>query len=426
MKTGLKEVNSFTRELDVTVGWDKLSAGFEKEFKKAKSNFELKGFRKGKVPLNIVKKNLLPSIEAHFAEHSLNEYYRKALDELELNPINQAQINKLHFHEGCDLEFVAEFEVSPEVKLPKYERKFKIKTTRYMATQEDVDAALKEIRERHSTIKTIEDGAKTGHFINGDFQELDEAGNQLEGRKLEKQYIKLGEAAFSGDSEKPFYGARSGDEITAEIAYEENKKVNYLVNVHKVEEQILPDLDDEFALIADPAVKTMDELNEKLMTQIQTSLDREHEKEIQKEIMEYFVKKSKLDAPKSMIDNYLEHVLDDVKNKNQNNQSIDEENLKNAYRETAESSVKWYLIKDAIITSAGLDVSKDLVQAKIDEFIKQKPKQKNEIMKFYRQSKNKEKLFEDLLNESLFKHLKEFATNKISEKSTIELKKGKK
>ena len=124
MKTGLKEVNSFTRELDVTVAWDKLSEGFEKEFKKAQSSFELNGFRKGKVPLNIVKKNLLPSIEAHFAEHSLNEYYRKALDELDLNPINQAQINKLHFHEGCDLEFVAEFEVTPAVKLPKYEKKF--------------------------------------------------------------------------------------------------------------------------------------------------------------------------------------------------------------------------------------------------------------------------------------------------------------
>ena len=93
------------------------------------------------MPLNIVKKNLLPSIEAHFAEHSLNEYYRKALDELDLNPINQAQINKLHFHEGCDLEFVAESEVTPVVKLPKYDKKFKIKTTRYIASTDDIDAA---------------------------------------------------------------------------------------------------------------------------------------------------------------------------------------------------------------------------------------------------------------------------------------------
>jgi FKBP-type peptidyl-prolyl cis-trans isomerase (trigger factor) len=170
----------------------------------------------------------------------------------------------------------------------------------------------------------------------------------------------------------------------------------------------------------------MDELNSKLETQIQTSLDNEHQKEIQKEVMDYFVKKSKLDAPLSMIENYLTHVLDDVKSKNKNNQPIDEENLKNAYKEIAESSVKWYLIKDAIITSSGLDVSKDLVQIKIDEFIEQNPKQKNEIKKFYRNSENKEKLYEDLLNEKLFKHLNEFTTNKISEKSTAELKKGKK
>ena len=426
MKTGLKEVNSFTRELDVTVAWDDLSGAFEKEFDKAKSTFELKGFRKGKVPLNIVKKNLLPSIEAHFAENSLNEYYRKALDELELNPINQAKINKLQFHEGCDLEFAAEFEVTPSVKLPKYDKKFKIKTIRYMASSSDLDAALKEIRERHSTIKTIEDGAKTGHFINGDFQELDENGDEIEGRKIEKQYIKLGEAAFSGDAEKAFHGVKAGETVTTEITYEEDKKVTYLVSIHKIEEQVLPELDNEFAVLADPEMKTMDELNSKLEAQIQTSLDNEHQKEIQKEVMDYFVKKSKLDAPASMIENYLSHVVDDVKSKNQNNQPIDEENLKNAYRETAESSVKWYLIKDAIISEVGLDVSKDLVQSKVDEFIDQNPKQKDEIKKFYGKSENKNKLYEDLLNEKLFAHSHEFVTNKISEKSTAELKKGKK
>ena len=295
-----------------------------------------------------------------------------------------------------------------------------------MASSDDLDAALKEIRERHSTIKTIDGGAKTGHFINGDFQELNENGDEIEGRKVEKQYIKLGEAAFSGDAEKAFHGAKPGETVTTEITYEEDKKVTYLVNIHKVEEQVLPELDNEFAVLADPEVKTMDELNSKLEVQIQTSLDKEHQKEIQKEVMNYFVKKSKLDAPTSMVENYLSHLVDDVKSKNQNNQPIDEQNLKNAYRETAESSVKWYLIKDAIISESGLDVSRDLVQSKIDEFINQNPSQKDDIKKFYRKSENKNKLYEDLLNEKLFTHINEFTTNKISEKSTAELKKGKK
>ena len=425
MKTGLKEVNSYTRELNVSVEWEKLSAQFENEVKKAQSTYDLKGFRKGKVPLRIVKQNLLPSIEAHFAENSLNDYYRRALDELKLHPINQAQISKLDFHEGSDLKFTAEFEVSPEVKLPNYEKKFKIKTTLYKPTSEDVEMSLKDVREKHSTIKTIDEGAKSGHFINGDFQELDEKGNAIAGRKLEKQYIKLGEAAFAGKAEKPFIGAKPEDEITVELELDD-KKVSYQVIVHKVEEQILPELDDEFAKLADPDVKNMLELEEKVEKQIQESLNREHEKEVQKEIMDYFVKKSKLDAPKSMIDNYLLHVIEDIKKQDPNKQVVDEEQIKKSYAETADWSVKWYLIKDTIISTSQLDVSKDKIQEKIDEFIEKNPDQKKEIKKFYAQNQNREKLYEDLLNTELFNHLKEFATNKVTEKSTAELKKGKK
>ena len=426
MKTEIKKINSYTKEIDVVVKWDQISNQFENEFLKAQSSFELKGFRKGKVPRNIVKKSLLPSLEAQFAEKALNEYYRKALKELNLVPINQAKINKLAFNEGKDLEFSAEFEVVPEIKLPKYEKKFKIKTTKYIASDNDLESALKEIRERHSTIKLIEDGAKTGHFINGDFQELDNNGDPIEGRKVEKQYIKLGESAFSGNAEKPFHGAKSGDSVKSEITYEKDKKVNYIVQIHKVEEQVLPELNDDFASLADPEIKTLEELNKKLRTQIQNSLDKEFEKEIQKEVIDYFVKKSKLEAPKSMIDNYLTHVIDDVKNRNQNNQPIDENNLRNAYKETAESSVKWYLIKDTIIDNTKLEVSKESMQKKIDTFIEQNPSQKNDIKKFYRQSDNKNKLYEDMLNEKLFTYMNDFIINKISEKSTDEIKKGKK
>ena len=425
MKTGLKELNSYTRELNVTVEWKKLSEQFTSELKKAQSTYDLKGFRKGRVPLNIVKKNLLPSIEAHFAEHSLNDYYKKALDEHNLNPINQAQIKKLHFHEGSNLEFTAEFEITPDVKLPNFEKKFKIKTTLYTPTSTDIEMALKDVRERHSTIKTIENGAKTGHFINGDFQELDENGNDIKGKKLENQYIKLGEAAFVGDAEKPFFGSKKGDSVTTNIKLDD-KSVSYHVLIKKVEEQILPNLDDEFAVLADPDVKTMGELENKVESQIQDSLNKEHEKEVQKEIMDFFVKKSKLDAPKSMVDNYLSHIIEDIKKKDPNKQDLNEEQIKKSYTETAEWSVKWYLIKDAIISSKGIDVSKKKIQEKIDDFIDKNPKQKKEIKKFYSQNQNREKLFEDLLNEELFNYLKQFSTNKVTEKSTSELKKGKK
>ena len=91
------------------------------------------------------------------------------------------------------------------IDFKQFEKKFKIKTIRYLASSKDMEIAINEIRERHSTIKTIDTGAKSGHFINGDFFELDAHGNSIDEKKIEKQYIKLGKGAFSGDSEKVRY-----------------------------------------------------------------------------------------------------------------------------------------------------------------------------------------------------------------------------
>ena len=147
METNLKEINSYTRQLDITIAWELIQDEYEKEFSHARSSYSMKGFRKGKVPENIVKKNLGPSIEAHFAEDSINTYYRKALDELELAPINQASIDNLEFSEGLALSFSARFEVNPKIELPKYQKKFKVKAVRYIPENEDIEQALTHYQE---------------------------------------------------------------------------------------------------------------------------------------------------------------------------------------------------------------------------------------------------------------------------------------
>ena len=113
MKTNLKNNDSFTRSLDVIIAWADLKEDYIKEFNAQKKKFKIPGFRPGKVPNNIVKKEIGPAIEANFAEISLNRYYQEALMELKIVPINQAQISKLEFKEASDLKFTAIFEVIP-------------------------------------------------------------------------------------------------------------------------------------------------------------------------------------------------------------------------------------------------------------------------------------------------------------------------
>ena len=76
MKVDIKEINNFTKELNISVVWADLSKGYTDEFNKAKSKYQIPGFRKGKVPIDIIKKNLQSSIEAQFIENSINGYYK--------------------------------------------------------------------------------------------------------------------------------------------------------------------------------------------------------------------------------------------------------------------------------------------------------------------------------------------------------------
>ena len=144
MEIKLKKINDFTKELTCIISWEEIKDSFINEFNKVKSNHTPKGGRKGKVfgrDLELFKKNYGTAIEANFAEKSLNEYYQKAIQEKKLNPINQAQVSNLEFSEGNSLEFTLSFEIVPEIKLPNYEKKFKIKMIKYKSSKEDVDHA---------------------------------------------------------------------------------------------------------------------------------------------------------------------------------------------------------------------------------------------------------------------------------------------
>ena len=419
METNLKEINSYTRQLDITIAWELIQDEYEKEFSRARSSFSMKGFRKGKVPEQIVKKNLGPSIEAHFAEDSINSYYRQALDELKLAPINQASIDNLEFREGLALSFSARFEVNPEIMLPKYQKKFKIKAVRYMAGNEDIEQALTQYQEQHASIKTIESGAETGHFIRGDFNVLDDSGLPIVGSKMENQYIRLGFGLFKEDAEKVFIGAKEGDEVTVSIQNKENT-VKYHVKINRVEEQILPDIDDELAKTINENTNTLTELKNVIKDELQASLDNDHKELVRKEIIDYFVQNTKVEAPESMVSLYLEQIKDDLEKRNQ---PFDEKQMKENYQSHSEWNIKWYLIKDQIIENEALDISDEELDGKIQDTISKNQKNETQIKSFYKQSKNKQQLFSKMLIDKLFARLSEFAKVKVMEESTNELRK---
>tara|TARA_B100000029_G_C17595904_1_gene964119 strand:- start:1745 stop:3037 length:1293 start_codon:yes stop_codon:yes gene_type:complete len=426
MKTKLKNKNSFTKSLSVEVPWKDLEADYQKVFDRMKSNYTPPGGRKGKVfgiHLDLFKKNYTSSIEAQFAEDSISKYYKEAIDELKLAPINQGKILDLQFKEQNKLKFDIEFEIKPEFKLPKYDKKFKVKAIKYIPSDQDLTDALTDLQNRFSTMKEITGGASEGNYLLVDMQELDN-GAPIIGKKMEKQYIRLGFGAFNNDALTALSGIKKDQKRNVSLEIQGNH-LQYELFAHKVEEQIIPELNDEFAKTVDPNCKNLKSLKAKISDNIDENFETEHLKAVNNAIIDYFVEKTKLEAPDSMIANYLDHLIENNKAQQPNMTDEKEKEVRASSRDAAIMNIKWYLIKESIINQQGIDVSNDDFEKRKKELIEKDPQNAKNIKVFLKDSNNQQRFFEDILNEKLFNYLKDFAIIKVDKKKSDELRKMK-
>ena len=168
-------------------------------------------------------------------------------------------------------------------------------------------------------------------------------------------YSLLIDTYVKDDAEKVFLSAKEGDKVTVTISGEE-KPVTYRVTISRVEEQILPDLDDELAKTVNKNTSTLEELKQLIKDQIQASLDKDHKEAVRKEIINYFVENSEVEAPDSMVERYLEQIKDDLKKRNQ---PFEQKQLEENYKSHAEWNIKWYLLKDLLIENESLELSEE-------------------------------------------------------------------
>ena len=364
-------------------------------------------------------------INIFYCIHALNIYYGKALKDLKINPINQGKIIDVSFEELSELKFDIEFEVMPEFDLPKYQKKIKIKTEKYIANDKDVKEALANLQAQQAKAKSVTGKTKSGQFIYADFGKLDDKNEVIKDNILKDHYIKIGEGLFVGDLEKKILNKKIGDSVDLGIK-QENGEVKYRVTINKIEEQVLPELNDEFAKLVNPEVSGIKELNSKILDNIQRNLDTENKKILNQKIMDFFVDKTKFEAPLSMVENYKKQLLNQYKEDfKAKNQTYDEEKLVADSEKVAYNMIKWYLVKQRIQLNEDVKISKKDIDNHIEDIIKKNHTQKNEIKEYYDKDENKNQLYNTLIDEKIFLCLHDYFINQIKEKSTDHLRKNK-
>ena len=415
-------------ELDIKLKWSEIEKDYFTELDKILANTKQKGARKGKlvgIQRELFIKNNKDYIKATFVDYAINAYYKDALKNEKIIPLNQAKITDLHFDgEGTDFKFKIEFEVRPDIgkKIPNYEKKVTIKTTKYIVSDNDEKRAIEDIRMRHAKARTVERPLKSGDFIYADFNKLDDDGKIVEGGVLPNHHIRIGEGLFSGELEKPFLNKKADDEINVSID-QEHGKVKYLVKINKIEEQVLPDITDKFVMQVDPELKKVKEFKSKVRENIQLNLNNENVKEFHNKIVEYFIEKTKCDVPLSMVENYKKYLIEESKAKSPD--TFDEEKMDKEISTMSNNNIKWLLIREYLAEKEKLFVSMEDVENEVKRLMEQSPNYKKDIKKFYAEDQNKNKLRDDILNGKIFNYLEGFFINKSKEVSTDKIKQKK-
>jgi len=422
LKIKSKKINDFTYELSILAAWKDIKDDFELCKKKVAKNIKVAGFRKGKIPDNILMSQYLGQIEMNFVQDFSEKYYILALQKEELNPINQAALKDIDFAYEKDFSFKSEFEIEPPLSAPKLKKNMvTVEKTNFISNEKEVEDTINNILNSQSKTEQIEEGSLEGDFMIADFQEIDESGIAIIGKK-EKKYIAIGQEPFINNNKDLLLDKKVGDSVKMTIDIGSGQK-DYNIIIESMQRRIPPKLDEEFVKKMDPNCKSVEEWKSNIEKSIALEYDKKSEELFNSAIIDQFIKLIDPILPSSMLESYLNNIVNEVKT-NQNMQNIDDDKIREEYKLFAENNLKWYLLRKAMIKDLEIAIDKNAIDNFIKEAIEKNASQKAEIERFYKKESNKAKLSDDLLDQKILDMLKEHSKVKEKDTNTADLHAG--
>ena len=427
MKIDIKNINDFTREMKLDIPWEILEPDFDICLKKFSKKVKLPGFRPGKIPRDRLMQQFQPNIEAQFMDDNIYKYYLTALQQKEIVPVNQAEISDVHFHMGEHFSFTAKFEVEPDFKLPRFKKNmFQVQRNKFIPDDQDINDAIDQLRRSHARIETVEDGAKEKDFILCDLQKLDDSGVAIIGKKFEKQMLKVGDGSFTDDQKEQLIGLKPGDSTRISLPDNEDKTITnpYELKVTKVERENLPAVDDDFLKLINPELGSVEDLRADVLKKINENFEQRARQSFERELSDALIEKVGVETPPSMVENYLNNILEDVKKQN-NGEPIEEEKVLETYRPSAERNLKWYLIRKKVISQEQINIERKDIDAEIENLVSRSPNSEKEIRRFYKKPSNRQRIEDDMVEKKILEYLNQFAKVKEVEVNTKDIRGGK-
>lgn len=318
MKATVKNISETRVLVTVTVDATELEAAEQVALKKLSKEVKVDGFRKGHVPLAIVKKNVDPNALAQETlENALSKGVADAFIGNNLQALERPEVEVKKFVPGDVLEFTAEGDVLPKVTLGDY-KKLKITKPEIKVTKADIDEVIERMQKGFAEKKETKDAAKDGDETVIDFVGKQD-GVAFEGGTGNDYPLTLGSNSFIPGFEAALVGLKAGDKKDVELTFPKDyhaknlagAKVVFETTVKKVNAVTLPELNDEFAAKAGPFT-SMKELEDDIKREITAQREREGEDKLKDDLVKQLVAKSKVSVPAVLREDQIKGIEQDL------------------------------------------------------------------------------------------------------------------
>ena len=304
--------------LTIEITKAEFEAAKDKAFKKTGKNITVPGFRKGKAPRKMIEKLYGEGV---FFEEAFNIIYpdamEMAVEKSGIKPVGRADVDLGDPAEEGGLTIIAKVPVEPEVELGEY-KGIEVEKETVKVLQADVKAELNRMAQRNARTETVERKAKKNDTVDIDFEGFVD-GVPFEGGKAEHHELTLGSGAFIPGFEDQLIGCKAGDEKDVVLTFPEEyhakelagKEATFKCKVHKVEETILPEIDDEFAKDVSDTCETLDDLKKEITERLKAERQEAADNAFEEKVLDAVIDGMKADIPAAMIDAQVDTIVQD-------------------------------------------------------------------------------------------------------------------
>ncbi|GAB2691331.1 trigger factor [Aliiglaciecola aliphaticivorans] len=375
MQVSVETTQGLERRLTISVPADSIDSAVKSRLQQLAKTQRINGFRPGKVPVTVIKKRFGQAVRQEVAGEAMQRNFYEAVVQEKLNPAGMPSFELKKDVDGEDLEFVASFEVYPELEVQGID-KIEIEKPVVEINDKDLENMMETLRKQHADWKEVKRKAKKDDRVTINFVGTID-GEEFDGGKAEDFPLELGKDRMIPGFEKPLVGAKKGEEVVSNVTFPEDyhaenlkgKDAEFTITVTKVEGLELPKVDEEFAKLFGIEDGSIEALQVEVRKNMQRELDQTLKAKLKEDVISGLLEQNSIDVPKALLDQEVDALREQAKQRFQQQSGGNSANMPelpaDLFEENAKRRVSIGLILGEVIKTNEIKVD----DAKVEQLI---------------------------------------------------------